>query len=80
MMIGEASGLFIWIDASIWSDWFGWPDGAVLTNLIASLIWGAVAWRKLHAIHKAHKHLHARLDTIEGISSPDKMEGESRDA
>lgn len=48
--------------------WFGWPDGSVLTNLVASLIWGVVAWRKLHAIHKSHLELHKKIDA-KGASS-----------
>ena len=33
-------------------DWFGFPDGAVLTNLVASLLWAGVAIRKLFQIHR----------------------------
>ena len=37
-------------------DWFGWPDGAVLTNLVASAIWVIptylLALRHLHCVEK----------------------------
>ena len=50
-------------------DWFGFPDGAVLTNLVASLLWAGVAIRKLFQIHRSSEqakhhaeqaHLHAK--------------------
>lgn len=48
---------------SLWHDWFAWPLGAVLTNLVASLIWGTPGYWKLRAIHRDHKKLHkAHLD------------------
>lgn len=47
--------------ASTLHDWFGWPDGAVLTNLIASALWvGAGAWK----IWKSHQKLHEKLDRL----------------
>ncbi|MBL7487100.1 hypothetical protein [Frankia sp. AgW1.1] len=59
------------------ADWFGWPNGSVLTNLLASLIWATPAlllagWRarvhlrRLHARHDEHDaqiaELHAKVD------------------
>lgn len=47
--------------ASLFHDWFGWPDGAVLTNLVASVICvGFGVWR----IVKSHRRLHKRLDAL----------------
>lgn len=46
---------------SVVHDWFGWPDGAVLTNLIASLVWGVVAWRKIRKLHKHVLGIHDHL-------------------
>jgi len=60
-------------------DLFGWPNGSVLTNLIASLIWGMPAaglavWRarvhlrRLHGRHDAHEQavaaLHAEVKVL----------------
>jgi hypothetical protein len=42
-------------------DWFGWPDGSVLTNLVASAICvGVGVWRLV----KSHRALHAKLDRL----------------
>lgn len=51
--------------ASLLHDWFAWPDGAVLTNLVASAIciglgaWRIVKWLK--KIHRSHEQLHAHV-------------------
>jgi fluoride ion exporter CrcB/FEX len=42
------------IVASFIHDWFGWPNGAVLTNLVASFLLGVPVIGKLY--HKIHKH------------------------
>lgn len=46
-------------------DWFGWPDGAVLTNLIASAICVAFGawrlWKHLRGVHSKLDRLHAHL-------------------
>lgn len=54
--------------ASLVHDWFGWPNGAVLTNLVASAIcvalgaWKIIVWaRKLAA---SHDDLHKKLDKV----------------
>ena len=42
-------------------DWFSFPDGAVLTNLVASGICvGAGVWK----IIRSHRALHAKRDRI----------------
>ena len=47
--------------ASLWQSWFGWPNGAVLTNLVASAICiGAGVWK----IVRSHRALHDKLDRI----------------
>jgi hypothetical protein len=46
-------------------DWFAWPDGSVLTNLIASAIWfipgffvGLRHAKKIHSkLDRLHQHL-----------------------
>ncbi len=49
------------IASSFLSHWFGFPDGAVLTNLVASGICvGFGVWR----IIKSHSKLHSKLDRI----------------
>lgn len=54
--------------ASLLHDWFAWPDGSVLTNLIASGICvGLGAWRLakwMRRIHRSHEALHARVDEL----------------
>lgn len=42
-------------------EWLGWPNGAVLTNLVASAITvGFGVWRVL----KSHAKLHAKIDRV----------------
>jgi hypothetical protein len=40
----------------LFSDWFGWDSGAVLTNLVASVIWVPLTYffalRHLHCVEK----------------------------
>lgn len=51
-------------------DWFSWPDGSVLTNLIASAVWFVPGF--LVGLHHAKK-LHAKLDRLHahlGVKSP----------
>lgn len=49
--------------AGIFHDWFGWPNGAVLTNLVASAICvGFGVWRIVKSHRKLHKHV-AELHT-----------------
>lgn len=49
-------------------DWFGWPNGAVLTNLVASAIcivlgaWKVVLWAK--KMRQSHDELHAKIDRV----------------
>lgn len=43
------------------SDWFGWPDGSVLTNLIASAMWFVPGF--LFGMHHT-KALHSKLDRL----------------
>lgn len=43
-------------------DWFGWPDGAVLTNLIASAIGFTVGY--FAAVHRKIKNLHKKIDDL----------------
>lgn len=42
--------------AALLEDWFGWPLGAVLTNLVASAIWVIptylLALRHLHCVER----------------------------
>lgn len=44
------------IAASLLQQWFGWPDGSVLTNLIASALWVPLGYvtllRHLHCVEK----------------------------
>lgn len=67
-------------------DWFSWPDGAVLTNLVASAIWvGFATWRifkKLNVIHRhaeaAHAHARAAHDHVVAnvpVKRPPKQRG-----
>lgn len=59
--MGQELGLEEEVIASVLQDWFGWPDGAVLTNLIASAIWvGFGVWR----IVKSQRKLHEKLDKV----------------
>lgn len=52
--------------------WFGWPDGSVLTNLVASLLWAVpvfatVGWRLLRSLRRLHRRvdeLHAKHDRL----------------
>jgi ABC-type nickel/cobalt efflux system permease component RcnA len=45
------------VTASLVHDWFGWPDGAVLTNLIASAICVAFGmWRAVKWLRRIHHH------------------------
>lgn len=54
--------------ASFVRDWFGFPNGSVLTNLVASGICVLfAAWRiikKLNLIHEHVKLVHAHLKVI----------------
>jgi hypothetical protein len=43
-------------------NWFGWPDGSVLTNLVASAICFAAGW--WFALRKHVKALHKKLDKV----------------
>ena len=45
-------------------DWFGWPDGAVLTNLVATAICVAFGWRKIVKLFRSHRELHDKLDAL----------------
>lgn len=46
---------------SLLHDWFSWPDGSVLTNLVASAICvGFGVWR----IIRSHKKLHRKLEQM----------------
>lgn len=53
------------IVASFLHDWFGFPNGSVLTNLVASAICVAVgAWRIvkwLKKVHRSHERLHEHV-------------------
>ena len=42
--------------------WFGWPDGSVLTNLVASVLCFVAGW--WFALRKHVKKLHAKLDKV----------------
>lgn len=44
------------------TDWFGYPDGSVLTNLIASVI--AFVAGYFAAVHRHVKALHAKIDSL----------------
>lgn len=45
--------------------WFGWPNGAVLTNLVASAIWlGFAAWRLLRKMNAIHEHVQRVHDHV----------------
>lgn len=54
------------------ADWFNWPSGSVLTNLLASLLWaplaGAIAllWARVHIrrLHERHDAHEAKLDAL----------------
>ena len=38
--------------------WFDWPNGAVLTNLIATAVCvGLAGWKLLRKMHQIHEHL-----------------------
>lgn len=43
-------------------DWFGWPDGSVLTNLVASAL--AFVGGYFAAVHRHVKALHRKLDRL----------------
>ena len=54
--------------ASLTHDWFGWPNGAVLTNLVASAIcillgaWKIILWAK--KLSRSHDELHGKIDRV----------------
>ena len=53
----------------LFTDWFGWPDGSVLTNLIASLIGVTAGYfiavrRHVKSLHKSLKELHDKHDVM----------------
>ncbi len=67
------------VTASLWHTWFGYPDGSVLTNLVAWLI-GLVCGlfplllRLERKLQRSHRELHAKLDRIHehlGITVPE---------
>jgi len=51
--------------AALLHDWFGWPLGAVLTNLIASALWVVFgAWRlckRFQRLERKHDETQAHL-------------------
>lgn len=53
---------------SVLHDLFHWPDGIVVGNLIASLLWIPVQWTGMHLRLKAHSAAtHARLDAQDDV-------------
>lgn len=45
-----------------WDAWFGWPNGSVLTNLIASALVGFGT--ALFTIRRVKKHLHTHHENV----------------
>ena len=46
-------------------DWFSWPDGAVLTNLVASAICvGVGIWRLRKTVHRKLEEMHDHIRAI----------------
>jgi hypothetical protein len=50
--------------ASLLHDWFSWPDGAVLTNLIASFVWALPGWLIYRVVRKHLDRLHEKIDRL----------------
>lgn len=57
------------IVAAFLHDWFAWPNGAVLTNLVASAIWVSLAaWRLVKRLNRIHAHAEAAHEHAKNAS------------